>query len=137
MNSSRPARTLPSWFMTIGSWRLWVLLGTALRAVTVRRRRVPVMLQLSAVECGATCLAMVLTYYGRKTSVSECREFCGIGRDGLTARSIAQAARNYGLRVRAFSLEPADFPFLDRVRRHDAAVIRQRASADPDGFPWL
>src|SRR5262249_47503966 len=33
----------------------------------------------------------------------------GVGRDGLTAHTIAQAAQHYGLRVRAFSLAPADF----------------------------
>jgi len=73
------------------------------------RRRVPVMLQLNGVECGAACLAMILTYYGRKTRVAECREICGVGRDGTTAQTIARAARSYGLRVGAFSVEPKDF----------------------------
>jgi ATP-binding cassette subfamily B protein len=77
-----------------------------------RRGRVPVLLQLSAVECGAACLAMILTYYGRQTRVAECRAAIGIGRDGVTARTIAQAARGYGLRVRAFSLELTDFQSL-------------------------
>jgi HlyB family type I secretion system ABC transporter len=70
------------------------------------RRRVPVLLQLNAVECGAACLAMVLGYFGRATTVSECRERSGVGRDGLTALALAQAGRRYGLRVRAFSIEP-------------------------------
>jgi ABC-type bacteriocin/lantibiotic exporter with double-glycine peptidase domain len=73
---------------------------------------VPVVLQLTAVECGAACLAMILNYYGRETRVAECRAAMGIGRDGVTARTIAQTARSYGLRVRAFSLELADFPAL-------------------------
>ncbi|MBV9282537.1 MAG: peptidase domain-containing ABC transporter, partial [Chloroflexi bacterium] len=76
------------------------------------KRRVPVLQQLGAVECGAACLAMILSYFGRKTSVAECRERCGLGRDGLTARTIADAARSYGLNVRAFSLEPADLPLI-------------------------
>jgi ABC-type bacteriocin/lantibiotic exporter with double-glycine peptidase domain len=71
----------------------------------LRRRRVPVLLQMSSVECGAACLAMILNYYGRKTRVAECREACGIGRDGATARTIAEAARNFGLRVKGYSLE--------------------------------
>ena len=33
-------------------------------------RRVPVLLQMSQVECGAACLAMILGYYGRMTSIS-------------------------------------------------------------------
>jgi ABC-type bacteriocin/lantibiotic exporter with double-glycine peptidase domain len=76
------------------------------------RRRVPVLLQASMVECGAACLAMALGYYGRQTSIAEIHEQWGIGRDGLSARNIAQAARQYGLRVRAISLEASDIDFV-------------------------
>lgn len=77
-----------------------------------RKRRIPVLHQMSMVECGAASLAMVLSYYGRRTSVAEVREHCGIGRDGLSARAIAKAARSYGLRVRAISLAENDFRFV-------------------------
>jgi ABC-type bacteriocin/lantibiotic exporter with double-glycine peptidase domain len=70
------------------------------------------MLQLSAVECGAACLAMILSYFARQTRVAECSEYLGIGRDGATAQAIAKAARHHGLRVKAFSLEPADFQYV-------------------------
>ncbi len=69
-------------------------------------KRVPVILQMTPNECGAACLAMVLTYYGRETTISECRQHLDSGRDALSARAIAQAARDLGLRVRAFSMEP-------------------------------
>lgn len=68
--------------------------------------------QLSAVECGAACLAMIANYHGPKVRVSECREQCGVGRDGVTAETIAKAARRLGFRVKAFSLEPQDFCHL-------------------------
>lgn len=74
-----------------------------------RRRRVPVLQQMEMVECGAACLAMMLSYYGRATSVAEMREFCGVGRDGLTAMAIVKAARAHELEVRAFSLRENDF----------------------------
>ena len=76
------------------------------------RRRVPVLQALTAVECGAACLAMILGYHGRKTSVGECRDKCSPGRDGLTAKTIANAGREYGLRVKAYSLEPENFTRL-------------------------
>lgn len=77
------------------------------------QRRVPVRLQLNAVECGAACLAMILSYYGRQTRVAECREGLGIGRDGVTAEMIAKAARAYGLRVKAYSIAAlADFQYV-------------------------
>jgi ATP-binding cassette, subfamily B, bacterial len=77
------------------------------------RHRVPVKLQLSAVECGAASLAMILSYYGRQTQVAECRDLTGIGRDGVTAETLARTARNYGLRVKAYSIEElADFQYV-------------------------
>ena len=75
-------------------------------------RRVSVVLQMSAVECGAACLAMVLSYYGREVGVSEIRERCGIGRDGLSALALVKAARAYGLRTRAFSVESHDLRYV-------------------------
>lgn len=39
--------------------------------------------------------------------------------------------------IAKLSVQPDDFPFLDRIRRHDPDHMRQRAYADPDGFPWL
>jgi ABC-type bacteriocin/lantibiotic exporter with double-glycine peptidase domain len=65
-------------------------------------------MQLQQSECGAACLAMILSYYGRPTSVAECREACGPGRDGLSAKAIATSARAYGLRAKAYSLGLAE-----------------------------
>src|SRR5215211_2686673 len=102
---SLPTRAVP-W-----SWLHWLLLWPLLRAARDRLtpRRVPVRLQMSQTECGAACLAMVLSYWGRATRVAELREACAVGRDGLNAQTIAAAARIYGLRVKAVSLEPEQF----------------------------
>jgi ATP-binding cassette, subfamily B, bacterial len=79
----------------------------------VQRRRVLALIQMSMIECGAACLAMILSYYGRKTTISEVRESCGgVGRDGLSALVIVKAARAYGLRVRVVSLKENDFRFV-------------------------
>ena len=67
---------------------------------------------MNVVECGAACLAMILSYYGRKTSVSEIYKNTGLGRDGLSALSIVQTARRYGLKVRTISLAANDFRFI-------------------------
>jgi len=78
------------------------------------RRRVPPVLQMTAIECGAACLAMILSYYGRKTRVAEVRDLYGVGRDGLSALGLVKAARSYGMRVRAISLQGQidDFRFV-------------------------
>lgn len=76
------------------------------------RRRVPVISQLSDVECGAACLAMILSYYGRHTTIAEIRQQVGIGRDGLSAFDLVSAARDYGLQVRAISLRNSNLRAL-------------------------
>jgi ATP-binding cassette subfamily B protein len=76
------------------------------------RRRVPVLTQMSATECGAACLAMVLSYYGHKTSVAEVSNDCGVGRDGLSALSIVRAARSYRLQVKAISSDLDNFQYI-------------------------
>lgn len=75
-------------------------------------RRIPVLLQMNATECGAACLAMVLNYYGRKVSIADVGERCGSGRDGLSALNIVQTARDYGLHVRAIGLRENDLRTL-------------------------
>jgi ABC-type bacteriocin/lantibiotic exporter with double-glycine peptidase domain len=72
-------------------------------------RRMPVVLQQTIAECGAACLAMVLAWFGRASSLDECREQCGGGRDGVTAQALLEAARAFGLRGRAFKLDPNRF----------------------------
>lgn len=76
------------------------------------RHRVPVILQLSATECGLASLAMILNFYGRKTTVSECRNFCPTGRDGTTARSIVEVAQALGLQARAHKVELDDLKYI-------------------------
>jgi len=78
----------------------------------MRVRRMTVVHQLSALECGAACLSMILSYHGRKSRVADCRTELGVGRDGVTALTIAKAARAHGLRVRAYSIELKDFQFV-------------------------
>ncbi|MFF4418234.1 peptidase domain-containing ABC transporter [Streptosporangium sp. NPDC001559] len=75
-------------------------------------RRVPVVLQNTATECGAACLAMVLSYHGRRVSLQEISDRLQIGRDGLSAKALREGAVECGLKSRAFSLAPAD---LERV----------------------
>lgn len=77
-----------------------------------RRRRVPILRQTNTTECGAACLAMILSYYGRRISVMECRDRLGVGRDGVSARMIVQLARDYGLRVKSFSVDVAQLAHI-------------------------
>ena len=82
-------------------------------AAAVRHaRRVPVILQMTAVECAAACLAMVLTFYGRRTALAEAREALGVGRDGVTAAVLVAEAKRQGLRVKAVVVPREQFARL-------------------------
>ena len=48
-----------------------------------RERRIPLVRQLSELECGAACLAMVLGYYGKPLRLEEVRQAMGAARDGV------------------------------------------------------
>jgi ATP-binding cassette subfamily B protein len=76
------------------------------------RRGIPVVQQLTEMDCSAACLAMVLGHHGRSVRLDELREVMGLDRDGATALAIVDAARHYGLRGRAVTLEIEDLHFL-------------------------
>lgn len=78
------------------------------------RRRIPIIRQMEAVDCGAACLSMVLGYFGKRVELDELREMTGTGRDGVNARSLAEAARSYGLRSRGVQ---ADLNGLEHLPR--------------------
>lgn len=76
--------------------------------VTKGVARVPVVMQMEALECGAACLDMILAFYGLWLPLEQVREDCGVSRDGSNARNILRAARSYGLNADGYRLEPED-----------------------------
>ena len=68
--------------------------------------KVPVIMQLESLECGAACLAMVLAYYGKWVPLERVRVDCGVSRDGSKAKNIFLAAQHYGMDVEAFRISP-------------------------------
>ena len=70
--------------------------------------RVPTILQMEAVECGAASLAMILAYYGRWIPLEDLRMECGVTRDGSNAAQLAKVARSHGLEAKGKRFELDD-----------------------------
>ena len=64
-------------------------------------KKVPVILQMEALECGAASLCMVLAYYKKWVPLDQVRSDCGVSRDGSNALNIWKAAEGYGMKVKA------------------------------------
>ena len=73
--------------------------------LTRGRARVPVIMQMEALECGAACLAMVMAWYGKWVPLEQVRLDCGVSRDGSNARNMLVAARSYGFEAQGFRCE--------------------------------
>ena len=70
--------------------------------------KVPIIMQMEALECGAASLAMILAYYDKWIPLEQVRFDCGVSRDGSNARNLLRAARSYGLTAKGYRYEPDD-----------------------------
>ncbi|MDO4731591.1 MAG: NHLP family bacteriocin export ABC transporter peptidase/permease/ATPase subunit [Clostridia bacterium] len=70
--------------------------------------KVPVIMQMEALECGAACLAMIMAYYDKWVPLEQVRVDCGVSRDGSNAKNILVAARNYGFVAAGYRCEPEE-----------------------------
>ena len=68
--------------------------------------KVPVILQLETLECGAASLAMVMAYYNKWIPLEQLRVDCGVSRDGSNAKNLLLAARSYGMSAKGYRMEP-------------------------------
>ena len=68
----------------------------------MRVAKVPVIMQLEALECGAASLCMILAYYGLWIPLEQLRKDCGVSRDGSNLKNVNLAARKYNLNPKAF-----------------------------------
>ena len=79
---------------------------TIKQPVTDGVAKVPVVMQMEALECGAASLTMVMAYYGKWIPLEQVREDCDVSRDGSKAGNIARAARTYGFNAVGYKFEP-------------------------------
>ncbi|WP_434574592.1 peptidase domain-containing ABC transporter [Pseudomonas sp. Z3-6] len=71
-------------------------------------RRLPLLLQTEATECGLACLAMILGYHGHNSSLYELRNRFQTSLKGMTLKQIIQIADQLKLGTRAVRLDMKD-----------------------------
>lgn len=75
------------------------------KLVSNKVAKVPVIMQMEALECGAACLAMIMAYFNKWIPLEQVRYDCGVSRDGSNAKNVLLAARNYGFDAKGFRFE--------------------------------
>jgi len=76
------------------------------------RRRLPVILQTEAAECGVACLAMTSGYFGHHTDMTLLRRRHGVSPKGATLKDLIRIAEALHLASRPVRLELEELPLL-------------------------
>lgn len=65
-------------------------------------------------DCGATCLKMLLAYYGIEADLDQLIEECHTGIIGCTAKDVIEAGRLHGLEMHAYKTDLEGVLNVDR-----------------------
>ncbi len=75
-------------------------------------KRLPVILQSAAAECGLTCLAMIAGYHGRNSDMGDLRRRISVSLKGVNLETLVDMADRVGFAARAVRLELNELSML-------------------------
>ena len=75
-------------------------------------RRLPLLLQTEAAECGLACIAMLAGYHGNGADMADLRRRFGLSLKGATLKQLVAIADQLGFAARPLRLEPHELPQL-------------------------
>lgn len=81
-------------------------------------KKVPMVMQMESVECGAASLSMILAYYGKWLPLEQVREACSVSRDGSSMKNILLAAKMYGLEPSAYKVSAENLAGMEPAIIH-------------------
>lgn len=85
---------------------------SSLQLLFWRGKRLPVILQTEAAECGLACIAMVTSYWGHRIDLSNMRQRFSVSLKGATLKSLMALGQSLKLLPRPLKLEMEHLPEL-------------------------
>ena len=84
--------------------------------------------QPDAMDCGATCLAMIAKHYGKTYTIQRLREMCSATRSGVSMLGISDAAeklgfKTMGVRINFRQLCEAPLPCIVHWKQEHFVVV--------------
>lgn len=70
-----------------------------------QRKRLPILLQTEAAECGLACLSMIATYWGHHIDIACMRRRFSVSLKGVTLKSLMTMAQGLALQTRPLKLD--------------------------------
>lgn len=67
-------------------------------------KRYPIHKQLSAMDCGPSCLKMICSYYHKNVGIDYLHDLCQITKEGVSLHGMANAAQSLGLKPEGVEL---------------------------------
>lgn len=77
-------------------------------------RRLPMLLQTEAAECGLACIAMIASYLGHETDLAHLRRRYGLSLRGATLKDLIRIADGLGMTSRPLRVELSEIALLKR-----------------------